>query len=62
MRQIKVGDKILYKLHNVYHVYTIRKINRYPIDRYPIEYWVLEEYGYFSGQLEHDIHATLLEI
>lgn len=57
MRQIKVGDKILYKLHNVYHVYTIRKINRYPI-----EYWVLEEYGYFSGQLEHDIHATLLEI
>lgn len=57
MRQIKVGDKILYKLCDVYHIYTIKKINRYPI-----EYWVIEEYGFFDGRLKDDRSATLLEI
>lgn len=58
MRQIKVGDKILYKYFSgTYQIYTIKKINRYPT-----EYWVIEEYGYFSKQLETDRSATLLDV
>lgn len=57
MRQIKVGDKILYKLGDVYHIYTIKNINRYPT-----EYWVIEEYGFFDERLKDDRSATLLEI
>ena len=58
MREIKVGDKILYKyISGNYHIYTVREINRYPT-----EYWVLEEHGYFGKQLETDRSATLLDI
>lgn len=58
MREIKVGDKILYKyLSGNCQIYTVRKINRYPT-----QYWVLEEYAYFNEKLETDISATLLEI
>ena len=58
MREIKVGDKILYKYFSgTCQIYTIKKINRYPT-----EYWVLEEHGYFGKQLETDRSAILLEI
>lgn len=58
MREIKVGDKILYKYFSgTCQIYTIKKINRYPT-----EYWVLEERGYFSENIKTDSSATLLDV
>ena len=58
MREIKVGDKILYKyLSGTCQIYTVKKIHRYPT-----EYWVWETYGYFSEHIGTDRYAILLDI